>query len=277
MTDLVPADEPISREALERIIRRATELQAGEREMGDNLTEAEVLALGQEVGLPARFVRQAVLEERGRALRAPTAGLQRFMGAATVTAVRTVPGEGPEVEAALDRWMTQSELLSVKRRYPDRTSWEPRSDLGATLRRSLGGRRYVLARAGEVVGQVTTLEPGWCYVTLTANLSSNRNAYLAGSAGTAVIGGTTTTVALVLGTMAPVAVLPAGLGIAIAVAILRSRRTVVDRVQVALEQILDSLERGELRSGRSSPPGTPGALLTNLRDEVRKHLGYLDS
>ena len=38
------AGELISREALDRIIQRAAELQTGERDIGDGLTEEELLA-----------------------------------------------------------------------------------------------------------------------------------------------------------------------------------------------------------------------------------------
>ncbi|MEZ4455318.1 MAG: hypothetical protein R2882_02025 [Gemmatimonadales bacterium] len=54
----------IDRAALDRIIQRATELQTGEREVGDNLTPDEVLALGRDVGIPAKYLEQAMLEHR---------------------------------------------------------------------------------------------------------------------------------------------------------------------------------------------------------------------
>src|SRR5439155_1560356 len=60
--------ELISREALERIIQRAAELQAAERDIGDGLTKDELLALGQDVGIPARYLQQALLEERTRSV-----------------------------------------------------------------------------------------------------------------------------------------------------------------------------------------------------------------
>ncbi|PYP56441.1 MAG: hypothetical protein DMD40_10765 [Gemmatimonadetes bacterium] len=59
----------VSREALERIIKRAAELQAGEHDVGDGLTNNEVLALGKDVGIPDRYLRQAMLEEQTRSAR----------------------------------------------------------------------------------------------------------------------------------------------------------------------------------------------------------------
>src|SRR5204863_530578 len=60
--------ELISRAALERIIQRAAELQAAERDIGDGLTKDEVLALGQDVGIPTRYLQQALLEEQTRSV-----------------------------------------------------------------------------------------------------------------------------------------------------------------------------------------------------------------
>ena len=54
------------RAALERIIQRAAELQTSERDIGENLTPDDVLALGKEVGIPSRYLQQALLEERTR-------------------------------------------------------------------------------------------------------------------------------------------------------------------------------------------------------------------
>ena len=72
--DLVPSDERISREALERIIHRAAELQAGQRDLGDQMSEQDVLELGKEVGIPTRHMQQALLEERTRAVTATDRG-----------------------------------------------------------------------------------------------------------------------------------------------------------------------------------------------------------
>ena len=62
------AGDLIGREALDRIIKRAAELQAGAQDVGDGLSENEVLALGKDVGIPSRYLQQAMLEERTRAV-----------------------------------------------------------------------------------------------------------------------------------------------------------------------------------------------------------------
>jgi len=52
----------IDRAALERIIQRAAELQTANRDLADELTPEQVLALGSEVGIPNRYLQQAMLE-----------------------------------------------------------------------------------------------------------------------------------------------------------------------------------------------------------------------
>src|SRR5207237_120342 len=68
------AGDLIRREALERIIQRAAELQAGEQDIGEGLTGPELLALGQDVAAPARRVDG--LAARGAAA-APSRGRPR--------------------------------------------------------------------------------------------------------------------------------------------------------------------------------------------------------
>src|SRR3954447_13681142 len=81
----------IDRTALERIIRRAAELQTAEREVGDTLTSEELIAVVSEVGLPPRHFQHASLEERAR-LGAPASSgiLERFAGPGDVAAQRVV-------------------------------------------------------------------------------------------------------------------------------------------------------------------------------------------
>src|SRR6266516_3803947 len=100
------AGELIRREALERIIQRAAELQAGEHDIGEGLTEADVLALGNDVGIPARYLRQALLEEQTRPPVEARGGLLAWLvGPGRLSAQRVVAGEPATVDRALAAWM----------------------------------------------------------------------------------------------------------------------------------------------------------------------------
>ena len=180
----------ISREALERIIKRAAELQAGEHDVGDGLTNTEVLALGKDVGIPDRYLRQAMLEEQTRTTPEVVTGTWAWLtGPRSVIAHRVVPGDRAAVERTLSRWMTEEALLQAKRHYPDRTSWEPKAGAFASIQRALAGkRRYSLAQAEEITAQVVQLEPGFCLVRLEANIKRQRANRISGGTVMAVVG-----------------------------------------------------------------------------------------
>ncbi len=232
-----------------------------------------MLELGKEVGIPTRHLQQALLEERARGVTAGDQGmLVKLAGPKRLSAARTVPGQAAEVESALSHWMTAEELLTVKRRYPQGRSWEARKDVLAALKRSLGigGRRYALARVKEILGKVEQLEDQWCHVTLIADLSNTRTERVAGGAAFLTSGAALTAIAVVLGVAAAVAVLPAVAGVAGGLAIARSHRSQVERVQVAMEQVLDGLEREEITVPTDLPDGQTGGLVKRLTAEIRE-------
>src|SRR2546428_846427 len=197
------AGELISREALERIIQRAAELQAAERDIGEGLTKDELLTLGQDVGIPTRYLQQALLEEQTRTVVEEGRGTLAWLaGPLRLSAARVVPGERAALLKALGGWMEDEELLQVKRRYADRTSWEPKVGAFASIQRALGskGKTYALARAAEVAGQVAQLEPGFCHAQLMANVQNLRKARLAGAGALAALA----TAAVALGAAGPI-------------------------------------------------------------------------
>lgn len=272
MADLVPRGQRIDRDALERIIRRAAELQAGEREIGEGLTESELMRLGDEVGIPAPYLRRALMEERTRGVADRERGIVTWLtGPRKVAAGRIIEAEAEKTEQALHRWMSDQELLQVKRRYPDSTSWEARKGALALIRRSLDleGRQYKLARAREVVGEVVKLEENRCHVQLVADLGNTVGQHLGGFAFFAGAGTLTTAVLLSLGFFAPLAIAPAVVAVPAAFGVARARRRTVERVQVALEQVLDRLEHGD-------SPGEPRRSygpLGRVAGDIRKNLG----
>lgn len=268
------AGDLISREALERIMQRAAELQAGEQDVGDGLTEAELVALGKEVGIPARHLRQALLEERTRSVTPGGGGglIAWIIGPAVLIAERVVAGDRPGVERALTAWMEREESLQVKRHYPDRTTWEPRVGAFATIQRALsaGGKSFALARATEIAAQVTPLEAGFCHVRLTASVRGPRAQRLWGASALVVFGAALAVVTPILGVLGawvfvpPVAVWAMALGVA------RRHAGENDRIQVGLEQVLDRLERGEIRPDHQiAGAGVRANPLLRIAEEIR--------
>src|SRR5437867_2517903 len=110
------------RERRAKVINAEGELQASEKlaqaahvigaepEIGEGLTEKELLALGQDVGIPPRYLRQALLEERTRSVAPEARGFLSWLaGPATLAAERVVPGDRSGVERALTAWMESEE------------------------------------------------------------------------------------------------------------------------------------------------------------------------
>src|SRR5438309_1252361 len=132
-----------------------------------------------------------------------------------------------------------------------------REALERIIQRAAGskGKTYALARAAEVAGQVTQLEPGFCHAQLMANVQNLRKARLAGAGALAALA----TAAVALGAAVPIALISpllfvtgAALGVT-ALFVARRHRPQNERVQVGLEQVLDRLERGEIRPEHALP------------------------
>jgi hypothetical protein len=257
-----PAELPsIDRTVLERVLARAAQLQlaAGEETgMADGLSEAQLLDVGREVGLSPTHLRQALAEERTRVTVPEERGLiAQVAGAAMATAHRTVPGTPSEVLATLSQTMLRDESLTVKRRYADRVTWEPRRDFWAAFRRLApsAGRTYDLLRANEVAATAVPVDAARTLVRLDADVSRTRAQRLQGGAlvaaggagsGGLVLGGAILVHAFLLPALL-VATVPVLAGLALGVGVARSHRQTVERAQLALEQVLDRLEHGEAR------------------------------
>ena len=254
-----PAPRALTRAALERVLARAAELQAGaEGEEPASLTAEQLIELGREVGLSAEHLRQALAEERARVAPAePSSGLAAaLLGDAAVGAGRTVPGQPAAVLAGLDEWMQRNESMMVMRRFTDQLVWEPRRDFATAMRRAfrVGGREFQLSIASEVSAVVAAVDERRVHVRITAGLGGARAARAQGAIAAAVAGLLVGVPAFwmaaneglpLLGLVAlvPALVLPLS---AIALA-RRQFRRLGARAQVAIEQALDRLEFGEAR------------------------------
>ncbi len=125
---------------------------------GDSLTSDELIALGREVGIPGRYLQQALLEERTRLVTVGAAGLfERVTGPGQITAQRVVrrrPGRG-RGRVCCTGWSGTSCSASSGSR-PGRITWEPIGGIQAAIRRStaaLGGGQaaiHALARGHSV-------------------------------------------------------------------------------------------------------------------------------
>jgi hypothetical protein len=267
----------IDRAALERIIQRAAELQTGDRDIADELTPEQVLALGREVGIPGRYLQQALLEERTRLVAVQPAGAwERVAGPGRAVAQRAVPGTAAAIEADLVEWMDEKELFCVQRRQPGRITWEPLGGLAAAVRRSTaafrrGSAAMMLARADTVSATIVSLENGGCHVTLTAETRRARTEFVGGGAALAGAGMASAGILVALGALLPVALIPVPVALGLGYGVARQYRSTLARIQLGLERALDQLEHHGAQADRL-PPRRPAGLLGLLAEEIRRSL-----
>ncbi len=273
MADLTPGK--IDRAALERIMQRAAELQAGEADVGEGLTPDEVTALGKEVGIPARYLQQAMLEQATLVVAPAESGLAgSVVGPSEVRAHRVVMGDPDDAARALVEWFDKNELLAVQRQQPGRVTFEPIGGMQAALRRGgavlgSGVPKFMLAKAALVAATFTRLESGYCHVALAADLGKTRGAYVGGAM---VVGAAGVAGAVVLAALSPfwlVAAVPLMVGGGMGWFTLKRFRPVAERTALGLERALDYLERGGIKPGHQIPPRA-GGLLDAIAGEVRR-------
>jgi hypothetical protein len=248
----------LDRQALERVLARAAELQgtAAIPESSDLISEGQLLEIGKEVGLSSETLNQALAEERTRINVPEERGvIAQIAGAGYATATRTVAGNARDILTTIDTWMVRDECLQVQRRFADRITWEPQRGLFGKLRRTVNvsGKGFYLMDAAQVSATVLPVDSSRVVVRLDADIHPSRSRRVGasgfvGAMGLAVSGviGLGLIIAnLPLLVAAGATVIPiAGSGIG-AYQIAKSHRTVLSSVQLALEQILDRLEHGE--------------------------------
>jgi len=282
MSDKIPAR--VDRTTFDRVLQRAAEIQASSRDIGDGLTEDEVLALGTEVGIPAQHLRQALLEERTRVIvREPEGAVDRVVGVTQLAADRVVQGTPETILAALARWLEHHEHLVVQRATVGRTTFEQMPSLMGAMRKvgaifDSGRSKPYLDNADLVTAVVTPLEAGFCHVSLAVDLASTRRNYVAGATGLLGLGAVMSAGALALGAPELVGLTPVVGGLGAGWLTSRAYRPVVHRAQLGLERTLDDLERRPALPGagpggrRSSLARGVGEAVREITQEVRKAL-----
>src|SRR2546423_7253925 len=169
----------LDRQALERVLARAAELQGASAlpESSDLISESQLLDIGNEVGLSPATLNQALAEERTRVNVPEERGLvAQIAGAGFATATRTVPGTARDILATIDAWMVRDECLQVQRRFSDRITWEPQRGLFGKLRRTVNvsGRGFYLMDASQVSATVLPVDALRVVVRLDADIHASR-------------------------------------------------------------------------------------------------------
>ena len=245
----------VSRKEFEEVIRRATELAAEEPDAGNAaLTEAEVIRIAQEVGLPTKYVERALSEVSG-ASTLPQ-GLRALWSSPWVSASRVVPGDRDAVATRIDEFMVSGRLLHPVRQSPELLVYWPAVDWASQIARAASstGKKYYVASAKrvEVALRPVTEDTTWVELRVDPGIRND-------SLGGAVFGGGTLGVGAAVGVallLLPAAPLVLGIsaGVAAGAAVMggttvlvgRSYRGQMEKVRLEIQGVLDQLERGEI-------------------------------
>ncbi|MFN2506144.1 MAG: hypothetical protein ABR540_18330 [Acidimicrobiales bacterium] len=250
----------LNQEQIALVLRRAAEL---DRETacppGTGLDEISLEHAAVEAGISPLSVRRALAELRAGVLDRPEGRRRQWLGAATLTICRVVPGPASAVEEQLHQFLRR-ELFEVKRDFGDRTSWTQRKGLDARVRRSVdrGIARRLILREVQNVDLSVVEEPRSGGQRILVRLDVDvRAAQKAQGAVSATAAGTGLAVTL-LGVAAlgpdPGLIFTtaagagfAGVGHRVGATVYRHR---TEDVESAVDGVLDRLERPALRRPR---------------------------
>jgi hypothetical protein len=262
-----PETRAITRKDFESVIRRAAELSASETEGEEEaLSEEEVVRIATELGLPSKYVRQALFELPEIAADATRAD---YFADAVLTATRVVPGPASDLLQRMEDYLSTREYLQVVRRRHDRAFLMPADDAISNLARGLlrPSRRYFLSRARRVVLSVRPMDEHRAHVQIALDLSEQRKSALRGGWIGGIIGGiavgTTAAVAIAMADLpsaitlaSQITAFAAGLGGIVAATLATARaafRRSVAGAKFELEGLLDRAEHGHTLE----PPPAP--------------------
>lgn len=170
---------------LEAVIRRAVELQSGNSvRTEEGVSDAEVVRIGQELGLEPMTVRRAMAEVRLQPA-AESGALVTVAGPRTVRAARVVRRPAAATALLLENYLRETEFMVAQRRFSDRTRYIRDSSLAAGLARFTRG----LSRAHQPINvsvldvTVSAIDNDSCMLELTVDLSGMRGGLVGGMLG----------------------------------------------------------------------------------------------
>ncbi len=171
---------------LEAVIRRALELQTNtSMRMEESLSEADVVRIGQELGLDVATVRRAMAEVHGRPEQKESGALVALAGNKIVRVSRVLHRDAASVESTLDRYLRELEFMVPDRRSGNRTRYERNASLAAMMSRITQrfSRSDKPLNLEQVEVAVSPLDERSTLVQLSVDLATMRGSLVAGVLG----------------------------------------------------------------------------------------------
>jgi hypothetical protein len=254
------------RSDFEQVIRRAAELSLRDADADEQLSEAEVLRIAAELGLPVHHVQRAIFE-------LPELSVQprwydRYYGGPIFSVSRVVPSQAPLTLRRIEEYLVTQEYLQIVRRRGENIALVPADDTISSIARAFtrSGARHHIARATRVLVNAHALPDDNAHVRLDVDLSKARassanSAATAGLVGGIIVGGVAAHMIGIatpgaLGMVPEVLAFGGGLAGTFAATFTGAAKRFQGRVRAAkleLTGLLDRLEHGE----KLDPPAAP--------------------
>lgn len=254
----------LSRDAAERVLRRAVELGDQPGTTDDTFDVEVLVSAAGDLGVPATAVQRAIAEEQAGLLGEEPGRLDRLVGPGTISVARVVGFDSATALSLTDEWLRRQWAFKRVRAGDTVAEYRRRTDMVASMQRtarSMSGKENAeKVRNLRVV--VRDLRPSTAAVAVAVDLEASK-AFAEMGAGVVAGGGTLmTTVATLahdLESWAPIWPLlgipvSAGMG----AGVLMARRAWTAGIDLALEGLLDRVEAGE------PPPSVIGGLTGRL-------------
>jgi hypothetical protein len=265
----LPAKVPqraIDREQLAQVIRRAADLTLSDADARDNVSEAEVIRIAAELGLPAHHVQRALFELPE--LHVQPKWYDRYFGTPVFSVGRVIPSQSDLTLKRVEEYLVTREYLQIVRRRGENIALVPADDAISSLARTFfrSGSRHHIAKASRVLVNAHALEDGNAHLRVDVDLSEDRRSSANAGAwiGTLVGFGVGGVASHLAGISTPAAlgaapeILGFGAGLAGTFAAIFSSyassfRNRVQAARLEITGLLDRLEQGE----KLDPPAAP--------------------
>ena len=156
---------PLTRRDFDEVMRRAAELAADDPDgAADAFSDAEVVRIGREVGLPERHVRRALAERRASGGGVGSGGWRDAVAMVLlrdeVKASRTIARSRARIRRELDDFMVGGQLLQRVRGKDDLLQYRPAVDWASRVARaaSFRSRKHYVASARLVEIRMERIE-----------------------------------------------------------------------------------------------------------------------
>ena len=242
----LPAEDPLSVNQVEAIIRRAVELQVDDDLSLPTLDERALHRVAAELGIEPGHLRRAIAEAR-TSLEQPDPGLfDRLFAPGSITESAVVRGDRESIESRLGDWMSRQEGLRLRKKLPDGGVWEKDSHVLTRIRMGLrmGRGSKVLRNSRKVTHRIQPIRPDEQALALEAETHTLKAVGAGAVAGLGVIAAAGAAAGAATGI--PEIAIPAAAG-----GFLLGAGAIVTGVKIWLGRVKDALRRA--LDGVSSP------------------------